>query len=334
MNKYDHVYLTGINVSEPDEFISSDQIETELSAVYERLKLPFGRIEMQTGVKTRGIFRDRLPSEIAFNAAKPLFDDGIQADCIDVIIYCGVCRDFLEPSTVSKIHHLLGLRHDCRSFDLSNACLGMASAMELAAQLIEANQYQNILLVTGENSAPLLQNTLKNIQADRELSRKSIKKFFANFTIGSAGVAMVLSSDAGSAMAQLKRTLTWSRTSAHSLCQGGGDGNALTMETDSEQLMQEGIFLAKSLWNEFKQGEYQHYICHQVGIHHRDFLYRELELDLGKDTSTFPKYGNTGSAALPLTLFKAQDKFQPGDRVAMLGIGSGLHAMALELVWI
>ena len=124
-----------------------------------------------------------------------------------------------------------------------------------------------------------------------------------------------------------------SDTSANKLCSGGGDLNELVMETDSEALMQAGVKLTKVNWQNFKEGISDHFINHQVGIHHRDFLYRELELDLTKDHTTFDRYGNTGSAALPLTLFKASQKFRAGDKIKLMGIGSGLHNLVMELKW-
>ena len=51
------------------------------------------------------------------------------------------------------------------------------------------------------------------------------------------------------------------------------------------------------------------------------------------DFMTFPDYGNTGSAALPLTFIKAHSAgfFASGDRVALTGIGSGLTSTMLAL---
>ncbi|MEO7413086.1 MAG: 3-oxoacyl-[acyl-carrier-protein] synthase III C-terminal domain-containing protein, partial [Opitutaceae bacterium] len=74
---------------------------------------------------------------------------------------------------------------------------------------------------------------------------------------------------------------------------------------------------------------------HQVGSTHRRKLYEALGLDLGKDFSTFEQLGNTGSVALPATLAAAIDAnaVREGDRVALLGIGSGLNCLMLALEW-
>jgi 3-oxoacyl-[acyl-carrier-protein] synthase-3 len=113
------------------------------------------------------------------------------------------------------------------------------------------------------------------------------------------------------------------------------------MQTDSEQLLVAGVQLAQETWAEFAQttgwgaGEVQRFICHQVGATHRRKLYEMLGLDLARDFSTFETLGNMGSVSLPATLALAAEAgaVKTGDRVALLGIGSGINCMMLALEW-
>lgn len=331
------VGIEAVGICEPDSFLTSDHIERSLSEMYERLKLPFGRIAMQTGIESRGIFDNKLPSDISTKAANDLFSKSdTPKDEIGLLIHASVCRDFLEPSTASVIHSNLELSSSCLSFDLSNACLGVLNAVSVAIDMINAGSVKKALIVTGENATPLITKTIETLKNNVEFSRKDIRKFFANFTIGSAGVAFLIS-DSDECLANFRDIQSLSDTSAHKLCQGSGSMDGLVMETDSEELMQKGVALAKKNWEMFRQGEstYDHFICHQVGIHHQKFLYQSLGIDISKDFSTFQSYGNTGSAALPLTLAKAFEatKFKKGDSIALLGIGSGLHTLMADLEW-
>jgi 3-oxoacyl-[acyl-carrier-protein] synthase-3 len=333
-----NISLKAIDYLEPDEFISSEDIENQLSPVYDRLKLPYGRIQMQTGIDFRGVYHDKKPSDISIGAAKNLFKNhSIKPEEIDLLVHASVCRDFLEPSTASLVHHGLGLRADCLSFDLSNACLGVVTSLMMAADMINSGRVKNALIVTGENAKPLLSKTIETLLEDSTITRKTIKKYFANFTIGSAGVAMVVTKKTDG-LPFIHSATSLSDTASHALCQGDGSTDSLVMETDSEELMKRGIALAKMNWNSYKKTNTQkidHYICHQVGVHHRDFLYKSLELDLSKDHTSFDRYGNTGSAALPLTLALGVKKsaFKKGDEIALLGIGSGLHTQMLGVTW-
>ena len=110
------------------------------------------------------------------------------------------------------------------------------------------------------------------------------------------------------------------------------------MQTDSEQLLVAGVALAEETWRDFiaEQGtRFNRFICHQVGSAHRRKLYETLGLDLALDFSTFETLGNTGSVALPATLAAAvtAGAVREGDRVGLLGIGSGLNCLMLALEW-
>ena len=116
-------------------------------------------------------------------------------------------------------------------------------------------------------------------------------------------------------------------------------GDALDMRTDSEALLEAGIALARATWGDFSAqtswtpATPDHVICHQVGRRHQLRLYEALGLDIAKDFSTFETMGNVGSVSLPLTLSTAIEAgaLKPGDKAALLGIGSGLSCQMAAL---
>jgi 3-oxoacyl-[acyl-carrier-protein] synthase III len=341
--KFNNVVIESFAYQDPEVFITSEEIERRLAPVYTRLKLPQGRLELQTSIQARGMWGvGTPPSLIATQAAlKTLEKSQFSKNDIDLVIHSSVCRDFLEPSTASVVHHQLGLRPECMSFDLSNACLGFLSAMMVASDMIDKGSIKTALVVTGENAGPLLEETIQKLNSDQTLTRKSIKKYIANLTIGSAGVAMILTRDNLASGHRLLGGASLSDTDAVKLCQGDGNTEGLMMETDSEQLLHAGVALATKTWEMTKSNlgweneSADNVICHQVGIAHRNLMYESLQLNLVKDYSTFEQYGNTGSAALPLTLVKAVEanKVIQNNKVALLGIGSGLHSIMLGVEW-
>ena len=76
-------------------------------------------------------------------------------------------------------------------------------------------------------------------------------------------------------------------------------------------------------------------VLHQVSKTHSEQLVQALDLDMGKVLALYPHYGNIGPAAVPTVLVKAveQGRVKRGDRVALMGIGSGLNCAMAELVW-
>jgi 3-oxoacyl-[acyl-carrier-protein] synthase-3 len=259
---------------------------------------------------------------------------------VELFIHAAVSRDMLEPATASFAHRKIGLPATAQIFDVSNACLGFLNALTIAAGMIEAGHVRCALVVSGENGRPLVEQTLRTL-LERPWTRNEIKPFFANLTIGSGAVgAVVCHRDLVSGRPhRLLGGVARAATEFSDLCQGDTHGaESLAMQTDSEKMLVAGVGLARETWSTFtaEQGpNYDRFICHQVGSAHRTKLYEQLGLDLARDFSTFETLGNTGSVALPATLAAAVDSgaVRTGDRVGLLGIGSGLNCLMLALEW-
>lgn len=336
--RFEKVCIKSYGYYLPEKIITSSEIEDLMAPTYERLKMAPGRLEMMTGIKERRYWEPGTPpSKLSASAAKlALSKSNTLTEDIDLLIHSSVCRDFLEPATASLVHQELNLSNTCTFFDLSNACLGVLNAMVIAANLIESGQIKNALVVSGENSGPLIFQTLKSINENPNLSRKDMKKLFANFTIGSAAVAILLSESEPGFPKLLGGSSMVDSSSAH-LCQGGGDINSLTMETNSEDLMERGIKLAASNWDKTQTiiGKTDWIITHQVGLAHEKALISALNIENQKTFSTYGNFGNTGSCALPLTLMKLAEtnQIKKNEVLGLLGIGSGLSSLMLGVKW-
>jgi 3-oxoacyl-[acyl-carrier-protein] synthase-3 len=64
-------------------------------------------------------------------------------------------------------------------------------------------------------------------------------------------------------------------------------------------------------------------------------LCEALGIDLSKCFLTFPRLGNVGPAAVPVTLAMAAEagRVRQGDHVALMGIGSGLNVGMMSVTW-
>lgn len=340
--KFENLRLHSFGYEEPELFMTSDEMEKEMSALYERAKLPFGRLELQTGIKRRGYWPNGTrPSTIASKAAEKILKN-FPREKIDLLLHASVCRDFLEPATAAQVHHNLKLSPHCMISDLSNACLGVLSSILMAGQMIERGVIKTALIVSGENAGPLIQETLKHLINDPLMDRKRIKPFMASLTIGSAAVAFLLThSSLAPDSPKILGGTTLTDSGSVELCQGDGSTQGLMMETDSEALLKAGVALATANWSKAREvlgwsnGDVDKIIPHQVGTAHRLAMLQQLGLPVDRDFQTFEQFGNTGSAALPLTLMKASEAgfFKPKDKIALLGIGSGLTSTMLGMEW-
>lgn len=341
--KFSKTVLEGITYHLPDEIWTSQKIEKDLEPLYQRLNLNEGRLEFMTGIKERRLWPlETLPSKVASAAAEKLLNQTkVKRDAIDTVIYCGVCRDRIEPATAAYVHQQLGLSNKVQIFDLSNACLGFLNGILMGASLIESRQAQNVLLVAGENGRSLVENTLIRLNKG-DLDREGIKPYFANLTIGAGAVAGLLCAKVAHNVHKPKivGSSYLTDTAANQLCEGGvGENTFLEMQTEAEALLEAGIALAKKNWIQFldtlhwREDTIDRIVCHQVGLRHQLALLEALGIDASKDFSTFSYLGNTGSAGLPIALAKAMEEnfIEPGDCVALLGIGSGLSSIMLGM---
>jgi 3-oxoacyl-[acyl-carrier-protein] synthase-3 len=249
----------------------------------------------------------------------------------------------LEPATAAFAHRKIGLNPRAQIFDVSNACLGFLNSLTILAAMIEAGQIRCGMVVAGENGRPLVERTLQHLLT-APLDRQQIKPFFANLTIGSGAAAAIVchrSLVRGRAH-RLAGGVCLSATEHSELCRGDAAGaDGLDMQTDSEQLLIAGVDVARQAWTAFKaetgwtESSVDRFVCHQVGTRHRRKLYEALGLDLARDFSTFETLGNMGSVSLPATLVKAVEAgaVAEGNRVGLLGIGSGINCMMLALEW-
>jgi len=113
------------------------------------------------------------------------------------------------------------------------------------------------------------------------------------------------------------------------------------MKTHAGEVLRNGVELALRNWLVFLEslGCRDHHIdkviCHQVGSANRDAVLKTLGIDRAKDYSTYEHLGNIGTVSLPMTAAIAEERdfLKQGDKVGLLGIGSGLNCMMLGVEW-
>lgn len=340
--RFEHVHLEAFGHALPGETTTSEELERALAPVYERLSLNVGRLELMSGIRERRFWPEGTrPSTVAARAGEDaIARAGIDRERIGLLIHASVCRDFLEPATASVVHGALGLSPECTAYDLSNACLGFVNAMTQVARAIEAGEIQAGLVVAGEDGGPLVRETIRTLLAKQEVTRQDVKRAYASLTIASGAAACVLTrADVAESETRLLGGHALAATEHVGLCQGdhaGGEGGML-MDTDSEALLQAGNALAARTWAGlleelgWRAREVERVITHQVGAAHRRLLLETLGIDGERDYPTVDRLGNIGSVSLPITFDLAQraGHLQAGQRVAMLGIGSGLQCCML-----
>jgi len=334
---YRHSNTVILSVSAVDApiVVTSADFDERLMHTYDRVHMRPGMIEQLAGVTERRWW----PTDVSFTdaasmvGAKALAEAGVDPSRVGLLINSSVSRAYLEPSSAVAVHHALDLPTSCLNFDLANACLGFVNGMQLAGSLIDAGQIDYALVVDAEGSRQIQEATLTRL-AGPDATAADLLSQFATLTLGSGAAAMVLGrADEHPGGHRVVGGVSRAGTEHHELCVGDLDG----MRTDSRALFDAGLALAVDTWadaqHEFDWGGMDCYVAHQTSKAHIKALCSALGIDRERFPLTLPTRGNMGPAAVPFTLSMQQESLRAGDRVLLLGIGSGLNTTYTEIEW-
>jgi 3-oxoacyl-[acyl-carrier-protein] synthase-3 len=346
--KYNRVFLTALGYELGPQVVTSAELEERLAPVYERLSIHAGQLEAWTGIAERRWWQPdaRLSAGATAAARKALAKTSVQAADLGVVIYAGVCRENFEPATACAVADALGVKGSASVYDLSNACLGVLNGMLDIANRIELGQIRAGLVVSCETAREINEIMLARMLKGVEMAE--FAEALATFTGGSGAVAMLLTDGSFGANKghRLLGAVSQVAPEHHQLCRWGlesADGlqQAQFMATDSVSVLKHGVQLGRETWRVFLDemgwtaDRVDRVICHQVGSGHQDAILNSLQVPKEKDYTTYRFLGNMGTAALPVTAAIAEERgvLKAGERVAFLGIGSGLTCLMMGLEW-
>lgn len=335
-HRYGNAAVLAVSSVDATQVVTSADLDERLAATLERVGLRPGLLERLVGIRERRWWSDDMTfvDGAATAAAKAIGESGVDPADIGLMVNTSISRMHLEPSTAVAVHHAVGLPSSCQNFDITNACLGFVNGMELAAALIDAGQVEYALVVNGEDSRTVNEATLERL-AQPDVTAKEVMSQFATLTLGCGAAAMVLGrADRHPAGHRIVASVSRAGTEHHELCIGDNG----TMETDLKGLLDAGIALSAAMWEDSAEefgwaGGMDRYVIHQVSQVHTEALCQRLGIDPDLVPRTFPERGNMGPVSVPFTLASQADSLDEGDRVLLMGIGSGLNASILELVW-
>jgi 3-oxoacyl-[acyl-carrier-protein] synthase III len=144
----------------------------------------------KTGSRTR-YYRDRDKGETALGLleqaiVEALQTAGVDKQQVDLLIFCGVGRGFIEPANAYFVAHRLGMSCDC--FDVADACMSWVRALELASFYLSKPDCHNVLVVNAEFTT--YEHGFPGVF--RLDDRHKIAHTFPAYTIGEAASATVL----------------------------------------------------------------------------------------------------------------------------------------------
>ncbi|MCC7633145.1 3-oxoacyl-ACP synthase III [Stenotrophomonas rhizophila] len=336
---FKNVSIAGLAHIDAPHTLTSKEINERLQPTLDRLGIRTDVLGDIAGIHARRLWdADMLASDAATLAArKALEDAGIGADKIGLLVNTSVSRDYLEPSTASIVSGNLGVTDQCMTFDVANACLAFINGMDIAARMLERGEIDYALIVDGETANLVYEKTLERM-ALPGVTADDFRNEMAALTLGCGAAAMVMArTELVPDAPRYRGGVTRSATEWNQLCRGNLD----RMVTDTRMLLIEGIKLAQKTFVAAREAlgwavdELDQFVIHQVSQPHTAAFIKNFGIDPKKVMTIFGEHGNIGPASVPIVLSKLKElgRLKKGDRIALLGIGSGLNCSMAEVVW-
>ena len=336
---FQHVAIAGLAHIDAPHALSSADINAQLKPTMDRLGIKTDVLQDIAGIFSRRMWdADVQSSDAATLAAeKALIDAGVDRAKIGLLVNTSVSRDFLEPSTASIVSGNLRLGENCQNFDVANACLAFLNGMDIASRMIERGDIEYALVVDGETANLVYEKTLARL-SDPSVTEEQFRNELASLTLGCGAAAMVLArAELAPEAPRYKGGVTRAATEWNKLCRGNLD----RMVTDTRMLLIEGLklaqktFIAARLALGWAVEELDQFVIHQVSRVHTEAFIKAFGIDPKKVLTIFNEHGNIGPASVPIVLSKLKElgRLKKGDRIALLGIGSGLNCSMAEVEW-
>ena len=258
---------------------------------------------------------------------------------VDLLIYAGVGRGWIEPAMANLFQSELQLRR-ATCFDVLDACASWLRSLFIAQSFIESGIYKTIMVLNCEfNFKEYANFEIKSID--------ELRTSFSAFTMGEAATATILSHEDPRNSVDISFK-TWG--DKHDLCKiplphvaefsndGYGETTPMHFCTAPTELLS---FTIQKLVSHVREANilsrYDHDIVigHAVSMAVSSAVASQLEIDGTRVFETHNRFGNTVSASLPLALSVAEreGRLQRGMRVLLLMGSAGVSTAVCSFVY-
>ncbi|KUL30543.1 3-oxoacyl-ACP synthase III family protein [Actinoplanes awajinensis] len=278
---------------------------------------------------------DEAASDLAAHAARAALEHaGVAAAEIDYVVVATSTGDSPQPPTSNLVQNLIGAdRAAC--FDVNAVCAGWVFALGVANGLVATNPGALVLVIAVDVYSRIL-----------DFGDRRTAVLFGD----GAGAAVVGAVPDGFGIIDLELT---SNGAANGLIyvKAGGSRLPASPETVAAgdhyfRMNGRGVrdFVATAVPPALtallarsgrKAGDVDHFVPHQANGIMLQELVTAAGLESARTHLTLQRYGNVGSASLPVTLDDANraGAFRPGDLVLLAGFGGGMSLGACLLRW-
>ncbi len=259
---------------------------------------------------------------------------------IDLLIYCGVGKGFLEPA--NGYFYAQKMAMTCSCFDIVDACMSWIRALEISYEFFKSGRYKHVMILNGEFN---IQHGFPDNFKIKNL--RQIEYTFPTYTIGEAATATILSPSESEWKFAYK-----SVPALADLCTIPLDGYDNFVEPN-KRLGKNGLYnfvsYGKELFDAARRylvpvvqelvadlNEPDIYFPHAASD--AAYLTASRDICLPQDkmfAKVFPNFGNIVSASIPMGMDMAlkEGKLKRGHKVVLCPASAGMVYSAVRFVY-
>lgn len=299
----------------------------------------------RVGVHSRRFLDQQLSAyDMGLQAARQAFERaGLEPSLYRVVIFSCVTPAWVVPPQSALIQAALGLSHEVAAFDLPAGCNGYLSGLHLMRALLSQTPEGSAgLLVTSEAMSRVLDAT------DRQTC----------VIFGDAAAATVVVHDGQEGLGEVAWSTQGEKGPLIQIAPGPGpvfrfrvEDGTLELEPDphsSLRVTMSGRQVFKDMATDLprriqleldRRGrsleDYPVVAFHQANQRIVEAVCSRLKLPLDRVLGNIQSLGNTTSASIPLLLAEASQngRLEAGQRVLLIGFGTGYSVGLSELLW-
>ena len=267
-------------------------------------------------------------SRMATEAAqRALASAGVSGDDLAFIINSTSSPELTCPSMAARVGQAVSLKGGY-CFDLNAACSGLIYGLAVGASLLETRGGRYGLVTASEKITALTDYH----------DRASCILF------GDGASAAVLTAEPPCHRI-LYSELGADPSGADLVTMGGQEAHSTQAQhffwQDGRKVFRFAVNILEDLIPKamaragIAKGDRYHIIPHQANLRMVEHVAKELEIPMEHFVSNIQTRGNTSSASIGIALAEAEaeQRFQPGDKLLLVGFGGGLTWAAMALEW-
>ncbi|HEX2130715.1 MAG TPA: beta-ketoacyl-ACP synthase 3 [Actinophytocola sp.] len=314
----------------PDDEITNDQIAARVPDISAEW------IVSRTAIRTRRFAAPgEATSDLAAHAARAaLAHAGIAVERLDYLIVATSTGDHPQPPTSCLVQSLIGA-FDAACFDVNAVCAGFVHGLALARSLVAVRPGSHALVVAADVYSRIVDPTNRGTAV---LFGDGAGAAVVGPVPADRGVVDVELASRGDASELIRVAAGGSRLPASAATVADGDHFFRMRGRGVSDIVLHEVppFVDKLLANAgVSAADIDHVVPHQANGVLLDELVRRCGLTGAHTHRTVERYGNVGSASVPVTLDEANRSghLTDGDLVLLVGFGGGISLGACLMRW-